>query len=971
MKLKNKTKLLLVSSALIASTTLLVGLSAACNEKNKNDPGKSENDNPKTSSQPARITSLKSHLIENNIGLNKPISQWVGNESFYAWAKAKTLNIVHNSVYSLDAFPYDSTLLSGSSQTMETIINSGFLINHSFKGQSEIKTITKVSDDGLNTQKSTYVITPATRQFKLGLADAIILVVPDEQGNLREHVFDNDKAELIPSPNRMYDDGTTQFKYYTAQIIDAKSKDPKSINSLEFSNLINKSKKIKFRIRPNQYWVNNHGDKTQYRITADDFYYGYQRTLFYTTAFRRQNGGSAELDSAFSELIQKPGKYFDPNTSYENGYILKLFNINTDKLSDKEQTVNVDSNGNSYFVVNTLSDDSSNTSFSSFIENLTKDYSFVPFPHEYAVDKASDPVVISQINGTDVKVQALKEKLRDVHGLARDLAYYWYGTSANNTLFSGHYYASGYNPETLVDEYHLNTHYFDEDFKNSPTSIKTLRIKYTNNPNPDFSQTEFQDFQNGLISRISLQGMNDTNKSIINDNSELYPISYYKIVSKNDILKNYVFNVSPNKPSETPKQAYYNDAYAKLMWNTSVDDINNGRAISGNTLEASTVGMGAEFRSLLDLAIIWKKYANALSAPRRSNAWSIGLAPDNKIKTSESDTLRDHAEDINVLYGVDSTTGSRISFDLDGNSNLTEINLNKIPHRDTNNEDAFKSRVYDAVKARMKTLLDKFYKLNPQFNGQKIQFVIPVRFPGSYTNVTKATYESIVNTWNSLDDRIEVQIINSPQQSENFLNEYHSSPVFNLVMWGYDYDGIGSGLDGFSNLGLLLTFSYGSVNELYMSKLERIYPELAKAAKSFKEFVNDPSNKFNLSVPFDKWSTLSSDNASKLSSDLVANKYSATSENHLEPINFETDDFTSPYTLSAKFWLKYQNEHNVDELINLAKELSTFYGIIPDFANYSSTDGYSLIAQNPNYVYPTAMNQVVPLQDIKVLNVEE
>ncbi|QNM93450.1 hypothetical protein H9M94_02460 [Mycoplasma sp. Pen4] len=899
-----------------------------------------------------------------------------------SYAKDGYLQHEYNSIFTNLPWLYDNSSSSGGRQQplYDTTVSSFISIQHT--GTPIIETEKTLDETTLSETTVEHILRPSVSRRKFELADAIIIITSDGQ----EHVFDSDDASLVPAP-------TIDGKYYAFTSIERSSNDPKSINSENFNAMLKQAQSVKFRVKKGNFWVDQNGQKTPYEITAKDFLVGLLRTQFIDVDFRRKNGGSKQVDDLVTAALLNLSKgRFDDDSRYNNKYLYNLFNINFDNMLDESKALSTDDQGNTYFSVGKVEPGLS-AQFTKLIDDLVAtSYDFVPAPSAYI--NAKNEEVSNDTSSTAEKVKEIfkpttttfKQEedlfngLKNVNGLAKEAGIYWYGASLDQTLFSGKYYAVAYNPDTQIVATKLNTHYADQNFVNDPRTIKEFRNKYTTTTIEEktFDDQSWKNYLSGTEYRFAWSTLSEAERTKVSDKSSAtnnpYGLSYSKVLSKNKFTRYQTWNLIPDSGADNSSVS---DAYIKLMYGGTRDQLSNGTL--ANNIENITLGMGAEFNSLISTAIDWAAYAqNQYGPSQQKNAWVTAFSPDSLIVAGNDEdktaanTLRENSKLINSFFAVDSANGTRVQFDGVQGTLIQPGQSVAIKNSDT----LLQSPVFEQVKTKFKALLDRFYAANPELQPEtnandKIRINVLYRFnnlPGTMTN----TYELIQAVLNSLDSRFEFSIRRPKDRDEwqsFWLNG--ASPV-GFVGWGYDYDGIGSGIDGYSHSNAVLNTALFKLisDDAYAQKMEALYPRLVAASKAFKKLVdtlNADGSKQKLSLTPQQISGLTTKQLSTLGNILGVKRFNENNELVDIPAE-ETSQYISLELLMSTFWLTYTTSNSSVtklQLVELAQEISNIYGAYPDVAMAVSVKTFTETLSNPNYVIPANYSDFDDLTTIK------
>ncbi|MHA3859179.1 OppA family ABC transporter substrate-binding lipoprotein [Mycoplasma sp. Z463D] len=891
-------------------------------------------------------------------------------------AKTRVYQRSFNSSFSLSSYPADFSASYGGRVASSTIDSTTLsFVSLETLGRPIIKNTeeTIIDENGVTQKKTQAILSPEIQRYKLELADAIYVYVDngkvDEKGQkvYDIHVFDSDDAGLVPVGDNP--DGT-----YRNTVVKRTSSNPRSINSKEFMDLVsgNNVVKFSFRIRPGQFWVNAQGQRTQYPITSEDFYTSIVRTMMNDTKYRNSNGGSKYIDEEVRKLLISPDKAFVPDAQFPNQYLYKMYNVNWDQMLDKDKTVVQAPNPENKDVKDDLfvigKYDNAKTDFMQLLETISINYDFVPAPSTYIKDMTLNNTedIYSQVLATKndtTLYNTIVKAVKSASGQARESGIYWYGFNPQTTLFAGKYYAKPYDSETFSLSQYLNPYYFDTTYTGSNQTLLKLTTAYQQSPiDPEtYSNQTYYKYLSGGIAEYPFDSLTKNNKQAALKDPKAYGLSYQQILAKDSLLKAFMWRFMP----QASKKAYMSDAFAYTMYGTSVKELMEGTA--KNTVPYTTLGIGGEFRNIISSAISWASFANQLSPNNPSYPWISAFAPDANLKPNDdvddksldTNSLRPNHDIINGTFVVDSATGQRVVFD--------KINSTFLKPSDTQNlnvtaQDASKSIVYEQMKERMKALLDRVYEAHPELVGTKVSMDIM----WSYTNITQARkqgYKDYAAAINGLDSRLDFRVVEFEAQKRDEWFSYwlQDTTPFTRASWGYDYDGLGSGITGYaSRTGLVVLMITALVNQEYADKLKIAYPQLYKATQAFAKYIQQPTQM--LSVSMEDIANLTTAELNKMDSWLGKKKYETQANGEKAFVDLKENEavnFTKLSDLNAKFWLEYTTTKDITkkDLLDLAQEISNIVGAIPDmFYLTASKSPFAKRITNPNYIIPVTYN---------------
>ncbi|SJZ50578.1 OppA family ABC transporter substrate-binding lipoprotein [Mycoplasmopsis verecunda] len=881
-------------------------------------------------------------------------------------AKARVFQIGYNSPYSISSSPYDFSSSYGGRSASSTVDSTTLsLISIETLGRTVVKSTDNYSIDekGYHQKVTQSIVSPAIQRYKLELADAIYVYsnpkTVDGKTTYDVEIFDADDAGLVPKPDK--EDNT-----YSLSVVSRTSSNPKSINSLHFQDALSHASKIGFRIRKGQVWVDANGNRTKYPIQAEDFYVSVVRTYMNDAKYRYANGGSEYIDEEARDLLSIPGNKYDSHGTFPNEYLYSLFNINFQAFLNKdtavEKEINANGNVDEFFMVHkNIQQDPAE--FIKFLDTVAINYDFVPAPSAYLQEATltnTEDIYAQDISvrNDEAKYNQIKEAILSASGLVRETGVYWYGINPKTTLFAGKYYGTPFDSDTFTFSQHLNKYYFDDTYTGSNQTMLKFTTSYQQSEISDdtYKVNSYNQYLAGGLATYAYFNLTKSNARLVNTNPQAYGLLYKQILSKDALTQKLTWRLLPKNSS----QVHYNDAFAYTMWNISAQQASSG--VGKNLLEYTTTGLGGEFRTLLSAAINWQFLASYTRPGVEVNPWINPFAPDANITDNDADdsapnTLRLNMDLINSTYAIDSSTGKRIVFDgfdtpylTTGDSTTTDVAV----------QDAAKSVVYKQIQTRIKNLLDQVYAAHPELNGQKVQFDIM----STYTNTTaeiKQAYINYVNTVNSLDPRLSFKYKEfEPQKRNEWFNYWiNDSTGFVRMSWGYDYNGIASGITGMSQYQIFIAlFANILTNQSYAAKMQVLYPQLYKASQIFAEYIKKDGNKISVSLE-DIAKNMPTSDVLNMENWLGTSKYENGQFIPLADEEIASGQYITFNDFNAKFWLAYSQRDDVDklDLVNLAQEIRNIAGYAPDmFSISASKSPFSKTLSNPNYIMPNTYN---------------
>ncbi|EFF41631.1 OppA family ABC transporter substrate-binding lipoprotein [Mycoplasmopsis alligatoris] len=861
-----------------------------------------------------------------------------------------------NAEFKPAGLPWDMSSSYGSFQIpLKDATTSRLLMVENY-GEAAIATNSTTSAEGLVVTNK-YVLRPAVWKYKLDLADALILV--DASG--KETVYESDAVDHL-------EEQPDAKGYFANPYVRLLSKDPKSINSKEFNEALKTTKNIKFRMRKDVVWSTYDGKDSGTRVVADDIYIGYMRSQLYGQEFRRENGGSKEQDAASKKLVDYPGWLAEGRT-YANEYLLGLYGVDASKVKARDQFVSTKDNRE---YVTFQGTEGQVQKWDLFLNNVTDSYEWVAAPSQY-IKKGYGDAKGLQSDKANVDFNSVHAELQKTKGLVKDAGYYWYGMTTKNTLFAGKFLGQPFNGTQRYWSAKLNKNYWDKEYAEDPKSLLELQEWYqqTAADAKQFASNEFNAYRSGDVSVISFSRQEPANQDLIKRDPVNFGLTYIQDKNTSSYTNRSGWALVP-RPAVNEKlanaQPMINEVAAKLLFN--VDDLSKmAKGTEKNLLEYTAAGRGRAFRTLLSLATNWAGFATQITTGIPTRPWNFGYATEAKINGKDQEsakykTPRDALEVINNYFAVDET-GKKVK--LGSYANNDELDLRKSEETAVNAgaNDKLKSAAFAEVKAEMKKLLDKFYEENKQFAGKNVEITFPARFLAVDQKFENAANLLLSRVYGELDPRLKFTFTKINNRDDFDVKWQSGKTAFNLLGWGYDYEGLGGGFDASSwQSELFATFALIATKPDVEAKFAA-YPAMVRAAKALQTELKGKK----LSVPFEKWYTLDQADMDNLGHALGRNKIDEKT-GKLVDLTKEDEklyDKEDGYFLSAQFWLKYQISNTNDELIQLAKEIGNFYGVSLNQSHTSLSELFTEVVVNPNYVRPVAYDRFTSYADYKVV----
>lgn len=768
----------------------------------------------------------------------------------------------------------------------------------------------KVEDDA-QMESTGKVLNYSKVYYKLDFAEAFYITKQDDS----VVVYNSDEHEI---EGEVF---SKLWKVHTSSVAT-------SINNQQFLIDLQNAKKLQVGIKKGVKWINSKGEATEFEVIPENYYASWKSILQRGSEFRygkveEGGGGSKELDDraadAWKNLRPNASNFLPNGHSTSNDYLYTLFGVDIKKLSKKESFIQKLPNSEENAITLEAIDEKEGASFKDvFSKMFVNSTFFQAWPNEYtAKNPQKSPV--------------------EARGEVRDFGYYWYGGKWEDMLFAGPYYPTERTP--FVRKWRKNPFYHNQEWVKSEDSVNNIIQEYKELDPISFNDSQFQLFKSGYLATVNWNDLSIANKNEVILNPKDYNINFISSSFLNSIARGYVTWMSTPSgklkkgDSAALQKRYYNDAFAKLMWGKTISEIESEKVPSVNKHFA--VGDGLVFRTLL--SNVFNMWTYAVSRNFTQVPWISSSAPGNSIGGSNQiesklKLLEDAYDDINTSFAV-GLNGQKVG----ARDWKEEKKHYDKPESQKNNKLAFQSSKYDEIKAEMKKLLDKFYSENPSLKNQKINFRFLKRF-GNTSSKFSQVHHSLAEIFNSLDPRLEIEY-----KDERTDDDWAAFLGFKTAGapqgWGYDYDGIGTWLNGVfffysrraTHIPILYEFGALSPEQELTKTFPQLY-KLGKAVKDHKPFYPEGAPSF----------------------EQIRN---GTIEDLLQNTNNffkgKAKDY-DPGTEWSKFFFKYQKENTNEDLVALAQEVNVVLGFYPASVQgvIDNSEKPKILLKSPNYYEP-------------------
>lgn len=833
------------------------------------------------------------------------------------------------------------------------------------------------------------IIKPSFQSYEFGIGNAIVLKFKNSKNEILELTFNSDKAEIenIPINNRLTviekdsnDPFSINNKNVFLSLISVGALDGKDIKSpkdiVNPKTMINsngewKLRELGFTIKPNIKWVNSEGKLTNYNVVIKDFWYSFMRTKLFDRDFRRQNGGSKQLDQYFIKKTSATTRFND-NDRFPNEYLFSFFDIDSSKLYDEKTAITKTQNGIEMLTFTAFDNVDRPTGFISILKKfLINSFTFSAAPSELIDELAND----SKLNDNLIKItdDNNDSKWVGIEGLARKFGIYTYGQDRKSTL-----YASPYIPKSAIENrevFEYNKHYANQEWvslvengKREDNKIKKALNKvifeYSGGiETGTYNSQLLSSYLKGIVSEIKYSDLlpvqrekiYGSNIDKIAETATKNGLQYTKTINTSTLVQRTLVQSNPINGVSIGSYGFNND-YSQLVFGRTLEELSKGDKTTTNEF---FINDGFEFRMLIQAAINWDTFINN-SYQHQRIMWLNGAAQDAQFSSvnPDSKTPIQFENVVNTLQFFDRTNGEL---------KLVEINADEMREWTKKNPDnqlnAMKSPKFDLIRKNIKLLLDK----KNITKEKSISWNVVYPWSDKDTIKTKAL-EYVVETINQLDERLLAKLVIPKDRDEMLATISQNTGVSDFNGWGYDYEGIGSYIAAFSNghgvtiLNAFPIYSLENQNDERYNRaiqLQKMFPQFTKLAKFTKKYIDKEMQAKNIDKQFwlENW-------------DKVTNTANQDSSSYFLSVTNKKFD---PAVSLAKAFKTYEEEKISDlEWATLIKELNAIKGVSLNADNSildPKTANLSLYLKD--YVVPLTKYGILYFQDYLTVNDEK
>lgn len=946
----------------------------------------------------------------------------------------KRYSLRQNSKLAINGYFFDLSQTYGGIQnkTTDTLL-TGHLIRRETSGETKIEQVEEIDKDG-NKKIVSKIKEPSYSKLVFEIASSIIIEFYDSDGKYYVKRFDSD---AVDKSKKHKNEATVDLSDSVTTL------NSNSINSETFKKLISNKiwndksvwiSSINFTTKKDAHWVDWRGNKwlnkdgLESNIKPEDFYYSFMRTKLHDYKYRLANGGTAELDEHF---VQKTATTVALSSTYvfPNEYLFGFFGADSIKFANKNQTVRkFDSLSDEFQKLINKETDYKESVFSLHATNDSLIGSDAKGMDAYGVISKMflDSKLLSPAPSDLIKELAENDALNStpagkIQGKAREFGIYTHGIDREDNLFAGAYVPIEAKDNRIV--FALNKNFARKEFVKDKRAIQQFIFEYTTGVDKyTFQDQVFNNFRNKTLSELKFNDLSPAQKR------QIWGSDPTKDYIKNGLLFTKEFNKSSLVQQSIPVSApaactnsdhydengkhielsdderkhipyTFGENYSKVIYGSSHEELWTGQVGTGSSFYSE---LGIKLRSYINASINWYTFIQDISAGLKTY-WVSHAAPDANYSDTNNLTPYSEKSATNSLGYYDSVSKSMKWI-------TPKMFENHWRENQSNIVEQIRSPAFNEIQKLIKTTLDEAYKKAGLSNNQKLEWDFWYTQSNQNEIITSKLNFVIENVIKKLDARLAPKLRIPKDGKELVKGIDYNHAITDFAGWGYDYEGIGSYLDGISrNKG---------VNIIPMISMFA-YPQNENSAEHQWRISNFPNFKI-LSDQIVKW--FNKEMFEKLYQQDEENKKIKSGESLLRPQNWQKlnnnqlyvideafrlvsgtkvvqpisftieyskalrdfqDTYSKPDAQSQKLatvsWYKYEvdpsnptlsNIRQKDENIgfkNLIRELNILQG--PHLEEHSSIippESSGMILVQNEYDYPTPLSGVLFMQDIKL-----
>ncbi|WP_338822451.1 OppA family ABC transporter substrate-binding lipoprotein [Mycoplasmopsis felifaucium] len=326
--------------------------------------------------------------------------------------------------------------------------------------------------------------------------------------------------------------------------------------------------------------------------------------------------------------------------------------------------------------------------------------------------------------------------------------------------------------DTNQAKYLKNIHSWDENFNQSLTNLKSVKLKFNPVPidEPTYRLQSFNSYKQNLISEVPYNLFNETQQKEIDEYSKVYGLNFEYSSSSFENVNKYFYNLI----FENDVDYKFNNNFSKLVFSKNKKDLKGYEQgfYNKNSYTFLNLINNIHNQYIGNKILGHNKYWNSY----------ISQSAYFDIPFNETDKMFSLVEDFNNLHVdyYDLYTGTPIR-DYSTFDNFYTGNTGLIPYAyegdkiiDLNIQ--FMSPKYNEYAKIIRKILDDFMSNNADANIQRIEWTIPVFSEKNYK--TDNYYSRLVKLINGIDHRLNVKYDYADKNDKSYIYQYKS---FNLA----------------------------------------------------------------------------------------------------------------------------------------------------------------------------------------------
>ncbi|AWX69509.1 OppA family ABC transporter substrate-binding lipoprotein [[Mycoplasma] anseris] len=764
------------------------------------------------------------------------------------------------------------------------------------------------------------VLQPSELWYKMEYAREVLIESwSNEINKYSVHLYNNDRIKKVnlnetleedKQPNEFYPNKDKGNGFNNPYIFVPSSLE-NSINHSNFFNSLKFARSITLNFDSPEWnvinnWITYEGSKTKYKVKAVDFRLGLLKTALQNKAFRDEFYDRFHMNKA--KAIEK--EIYTEDNPYLNGPSLqKLFQNYQIKYDDLLNPQTLKWTKDSSIIRFELNSDLQQRDLTGFFDTM--------FIYSNYMDAIPYVYLTEKYNTNDL--------------FSDDIFSQWffnYGKTYKDRLYSSYYLIhSDDNNQTKLWR---NTQYKTiTGTWNTTKHLNEIIFRYNQIPlNQDtFNIQMLSAFKQNIISDINVSNLSIIEREEILKQSNQFKLNYFKLYEKYKPHNNLILNIIPKQS----KSYYFNNNFAKLYYQTNINDLQNNNIDLNNIFSNKAM----IFRSLINNVINNYTLAKSINfEPWLSQAPLDLKFVSNNLNNTNYQYLREAHLNLNRQKVLSTNEDNKLI-----SINKTNMVDNKLIYENldsiTNLKAKLKSADFDYVKSTLKNMINEYYVLNS--NSKNIEWDIPI-LAFELNKKQQQIIQELPNIFKDIDKRLQPRIMlinNYDLYKEYFLSSksIYIENKFNLLesnTTSYIFELL-KAKNHFLLLYLLYIYNHQQEAFNYLNKLSK---------SLFNKLKSNP--KYNLIFNLENWELKNiNSNVFQWNDELENVIYQYLQE--LIKTNFSTEDIV---------WL-------INEINNLLS-----FNI--DFNNSVSIVNYNKVALQKYFIKPFAYDGLNYLQDIVI-----